>query len=141
MKRIEIVEEARECVGTKWQHQAALKGVACDCVGLIRIVAGKWGLKADDEDMRYSRRPYHDNEKMYEICKKYLTEIAIEEARPGDILLFGAKNMPAYHIGIVSYDNFIIHTWLDVGKVTESHMDQIWKDELRFAFKLPGVED
>ena len=141
MKRAEIIKEARTWIGTIWQHQQALKGVACDCVGLIRGTLNKWGLEVDADDLRYSRQPYHDEEKMYEICKKYLTEIAIEETQPGDILLFGAKNLPAYHIGIISYDSFIIHTWQDVGKVTESRMDQNWENEIRFAFKVPGVED
>ena len=38
MKRIDIVNEAKSWVGTKWQHQQALKGVACDCAGLVRGV-------------------------------------------------------------------------------------------------------
>jgi NlpC/P60 family putative phage cell wall peptidase len=141
MKRSEIIEEARTWIGTKWQHQAAIKKVACDCVGLIRGVGQKWGLEVESEDLRYSRRPYHDEEKLYEICKKYLTEIAIEDAQPGDVFLFGAKDLPAYHIGIKSYDNFVIHTWMDIGQVIESRMDQLWKDELRFAFSFPGVEN
>ena len=38
MKRADIVEEARSWLGTPYHHQAALKGVGCDCIGLLRDV-------------------------------------------------------------------------------------------------------
>ena len=38
VKRQDIIIEAKEWLGTKWQHQASLKQVACDCVGLVRGV-------------------------------------------------------------------------------------------------------
>jgi cell wall-associated NlpC family hydrolase len=38
MKRPDIVEEARSWLGTPYHHQAALKGVGCDCIGLLRGV-------------------------------------------------------------------------------------------------------
>jgi NlpC/P60 family putative phage cell wall peptidase len=41
-----ILEEARSWIGTPYQHQASLKGVGCDCIGLVRgvwrAVYGAW---------------------------------------------------------------------------------------------------
>ena len=33
-----IVAEARAWIGTPYRHQASLKGVGCDCLGLLRGV-------------------------------------------------------------------------------------------------------
>lgn len=141
MKRSEIIASAREWLDTKWQHQASLKNVACDCIGLIRGVGLDFGMQVDIGDLNYSQQPHHKEEKLYQTIKKYLTEISITEAKPGDILLFGLPDWPAYHIGILSYDDFVIHTWLDVGKVVESRLDATWKTNIRYAFKYPGVDD
>jgi NlpC/P60 family putative phage cell wall peptidase len=36
--RTTIVAEARSWIGTPYRHQASLKGVGCDCLGLVRGV-------------------------------------------------------------------------------------------------------
>ena len=36
--RTDIVAEARAWIGTPYRHQASLKGVGCDCLGLVRGV-------------------------------------------------------------------------------------------------------
>ena len=33
-----IIAEARAWIGTPYHHQAAVKGVGCDCLGLVRGV-------------------------------------------------------------------------------------------------------
>lgn len=33
-----IVSEARSWIGTPYRHQASLKGIGCDCLGLVRGV-------------------------------------------------------------------------------------------------------
>lgn len=38
MTRDEIVAAARGWIGTPYQHQASLKGVGADCLGLVRGV-------------------------------------------------------------------------------------------------------
>lgn len=141
MKRSEIIDSARTWIDTKWQHQSCLKGVACDCVGLVRGVGADFNINVDISDLIYSQQPHHKEEKLYKKMQKYLNEISIAEAKPGDVLLFGWNSFPAYHVGFLSYDNFIIHTWLDVGKVVESRLDETWKANIRYAFRLPGVED
>jgi len=38
MRREDIVEAARAWLGTPYHHQASLRGVGCDCLGLVRGV-------------------------------------------------------------------------------------------------------
>ena len=43
-----IVAETRGWIGTPYRHQASLKGVGCDCLGLVR---GVWrGVIGDEPD-------------------------------------------------------------------------------------------
>lgn len=51
--RSAIVTEARTWIGTPYQHQASLKGVGCDCLGLVR---GVWRELIGEEPERAS--PY-----------------------------------------------------------------------------------
>ena len=36
LTRAAIVAEARAWIGTPYRHQASLKGIGCDCLGLLR---------------------------------------------------------------------------------------------------------
>ena len=46
MRRAEIVAAARSWIGTPYRHQASLRGVGCDCLGLLR---GVWREVVGDE--------------------------------------------------------------------------------------------
>ena len=46
LTRADIIVEARAWIGTPYRHQASLKGVGCDCLGLVR---GVWRELIGDE--------------------------------------------------------------------------------------------
>src|SRR5271154_4450439 len=51
-----IASTAASWIGTPFVHQASLKGVGCDCVGLVAGVANDLGMpeaKAWSHDVRY----------------------------------------------------------------------------------------
>ena len=52
IRRNDIVAETRGWIGTPYRHQASLKGVGCDCLGLVR---GVWRACVGDEPEQ--RRP------------------------------------------------------------------------------------
>jgi NlpC/P60 family putative phage cell wall peptidase len=143
MKRDAIVTEARSWIGTKWQHQASLKGVACDCVGLVRgVYTAVTGL-TPDVPLNYPAtwHLFKAEERLYNECTKYLEEIAPNDALPGDVLLFGFGKGPACHVGIMTGDDSVIHSWMDVGQVTETRLSGYWEEKTKFAFRYPGVDD
>ena len=41
-----IIAEARAWIGTPYHHQAALKGVGCDCLGQILVLKVRGGTAA-----------------------------------------------------------------------------------------------
>src|SRR4051812_1881115 len=49
LTRAAIVAEARAWIGTRYRHQASLKGVGCDCLGLVR---GVWRACIGEEPER-----------------------------------------------------------------------------------------
>lgn len=142
MDRQVYVDEARRWIGLPWQHQASLKGVACDCVGLIRgvykevtgitipVVANypaTWHL--------FKSEPW-----LYNECCLNLDEIPIEEAGKGDVFIFKyKKRFPAHHIALFTGEGTIIHSYLEVGKVVESHYTDEWKRMTCNAFRFREV--
>ena len=143
MKRAAIIKEASEWLGTRWQHQASLKGIACDCVGLIRGVYRE--LSGIDTviaaDYPAAWHLFRQEEKLYTEAKKHMTEIDLKEVKPGDVLVFGFYNHPASHVGILTAADSFIHSYQDIGQVIETKLDASWKKRLRFAFSFHGVED
>lgn len=132
-----IVDKAREYLGTKFQHQARLKGVAVDCIGLLVGIAQELDLfNYDNRD--YQRRS--DGTLLMAELKKVMHPIALDAARPGDLLVFwiqpGTKH--AQHIGIKT-DKGLIHTHEGVGKVVETPLSGNWPRRLKYAFAFRGV--
>ena len=138
MTREDIVSEARLWIGCKWLHQACVRGVACDCVGLVRGVHAQ--LTGDafvgDYDYPATWHLFKEDEKLYQECRKYLVEIPVDEAGAGDILLFGFRpRFPAHHLAILTGDETIIHSYMDVGAVVETAYNEEWRHMARFAFR------
>ena len=140
-----IVATARGWMGTPWVHQASLKGIGCDCVGLIAGVAGELGLpeaeawKRDVRYIGYGRLPLPD--KLLEACAVYLNAIPVAKAGVGDILLFTFLKEPM-HFGIISAENpqYIIHAYSPVKHVCEHILDGRWSRRVLGAFRFKGVD-
>ena len=143
MKREEIIIEAKSWLGTKWQHQASLKNIACDCVGLIRgIYENLTGTKANiTTNYPATWYLFKKEEWLYKEAKQHLNEIDIKNTKPGDVLVFGFYKHPASHVGILIDQTIFIHSYQDVSQVIETRFDEPWKNRLRYAFSFPGVED
>src|SRR4029450_13154700 len=88
--REEIVAETRAWIGTPYRHQASLKGVGCDCLGLVR---GVWRGVIGAEPERAP--PYAPDwaeaageEAFAQAARRHLVEIDPQTFAPGDVLLF-----------------------------------------------------
>ena len=141
--RNEIVVEAQGWVGTKWQHQQAKKGVACDCAGLARgVYAEVSGTHVEVMDYPQSWHLFKKEERLYETCQELMDEVALTSINPGDVLLFAFRpRFVSHHLGIYIGRNLFIHSDMDAGKVIVSRLDSFWKGRLRSAFKFREVVD
>jgi len=134
-----IVKAARSWLGTPYHDQASVKGVGCDCLGLIR---GVWREVVGPEPMPvppYSRDwgEAGPHEVLAEAARAAMIEIAVTEARTGDMVLFRMRTGAiAKHAGIVSPNNHFIHAYERTG-VIEQELTEPWRRRIAFAFRFP----
>src|SRR5437870_8056418 len=90
LTRTAIVAEARAWIGTPYRHQASLRGVGCDCLGLVR---GVWRAVCGAEPAPVP--PYSPDwaeatgrEQLADAARRHLVAIEAAQFKPGDVLLF-----------------------------------------------------
>ncbi|PLX39066.1 MAG: peptidase P60 [Hyphomicrobiales bacterium] len=138
-----IVAEARSWIGTPYRHQASLKGVGCDCLGLVR---GVWrGLlgpepeKAPSYSADWAEAAGRDQ--LLEAARRHLVEIPVEDLGPGSVVLFRwRQHLPAKHAAIVATPTTIVHAY-EAAAVAETHLGEWWQRHLFHAFRFPGAID
>ncbi len=138
-----IIAEARSWIGTPYRHQASLKGVGCDCLGLAR---GVWRAihgtepevpPAYSRDWAEARR----RETLAEAAGRHMTRIEIADMRPGDLVLFALnENSPAKHCAILVAPDRMVHG-IESHPVAEVSLGSWWRRRIRFVFAFPGVVD
>ena len=139
--RVKIVSEARTWIGTPYRHQASLKDVGCDCLGLVR---GVWrGLIGDEPQAApaYSRdwAEASGEESLALAARAHLIEIEVAQFLPGDVLLFRYRDRyPAKHAAVVSAQALMVHAH-DGAAVAEVAIAPWWRRRLVYAFRFPGV--
>ncbi len=134
-----IVALARQWLGTPYHHQASLRGVGTDCVGLIR---GIWrelhGAEAEAAPA-YTRdwAEASGRETLIEAARRHLIEIAPFETQPGDVLVFRwRRHTLAKHCAILSKPTAMIHA-LEGAPVSEVAFTPWWRRHLAAAFAFP----
>lgn len=141
--RTVVLAEARSWMATPYRHQASCKGSGCDCLGLLR---GIWRALYGQEPERVpSYSPdwaeVGGQETLIEAGGRWLTEIGLDEAQPGDVLVFRWRDMaPAKHVGILSTpltdQPKLIHAYERAG-VIESPLVPSWRRRIAAVFSFP----
>lgn len=165
--RDEIVAAARAWVGTPYHHQASMKGVGCDCLGLIR---GIWRelVAGEPEALPAYARDWGDAtgaELLMEAgCRHLIRLDDITQAAPGDVLAFRMQAGVTKHAGVLSAGysearsallerqesiealsrsallerQTFIHAREEIG-VVEVTLTRWWRRRVVAAFSFPGV--
>jgi NlpC/P60 family putative phage cell wall peptidase len=101
-----IVARARGWLGTPYHHQASVKGVGCDCLGLIR---GLWREMYGPvpEAMPAYTRDWGNatgSETLIAAACRHLIKLGdVRDAVPGDVLVFRMRDGGvAKHAGLIS---------------------------------------
>lgn len=142
--RERALAEARAWLGTPYQHQASLRGVGCDCLGLVR---GVWrALHGPEREPPPPYRPdwaeMGEGEPLLAGLARTLAPIAPAQARPGDVLAFRmTRGVPAKHCAILSTPwaasgTRMIHAYWGRACV-ESWLGPWWRARLVAAFSYP----
>lgn len=130
---------ARSWLGTPYHHQASLRGVGCDCLGLLR---GIWreihGVEPENPPAYTSDwAEVSGEETLIAAGRRHMTGIDPVEAGPGDVLMFRWRpHLPAKHVGLLCPDDCVIHAQEGVG-VVEFMLSPWWRRHVAAAFRFP----
>ena len=140
-----VVTIARTWLGTPYHHQASVKGVGCDCLGLVRgVYAEAYGRPAE-EPPAYTRDLAEacQTETLLEAARRHLIEIDVNDFTAGDVVVFRLRpGAMAKHCGIVSRhrDGFgeprMIHAF-EGAPVCEVTLSSWWWRHRAAVFRFP----
>jgi NlpC/P60 family putative phage cell wall peptidase len=134
--RSRVIAAARGWIGTPYRHQASLKGVGCDCLGLLRGVWRELNGAEPETALAYAAdwAEAGGGERLAEAARRHLAEIAVADAEPGDVVLFRWRtHLPAKHAAILVEKERMIHAH-DGAAVCEVHYAPFWRRRAAFAF-------
>lgn len=143
MRRDAVVSAARSWIGTPYHHQASLKGVGCDCLGLLR---GVWREVVGPEPeappaYRADWAEAGGRETLLQAAARHLVPAAPETAGAGDVLVFRWRDhLPAKHCAILTGADSMVHAH-DGARVTEVAVAPWWSRRIAGAFRFPGVTE
>jgi NlpC/P60 family putative phage cell wall peptidase len=142
VRRESIVAAARSWLGTPYHHQASLKAVGCDCLGLIR---GIWRelYGPEPEAMPPYTRDWGNatgSETLLAAADRHLLRLdAVGAAGFGDVLVFRMRDEGvAKHAGILTGPARLVHAQEGLG-VIEIELGRWWRRRAAAAFAFPGA--
>lgn len=136
-----IVAAAREWIGTPYRHQASLKGVGADCLGLVRGVWREIVGPEPEPPPPYARSWAEDGgaELLIAAARRSLVERPAGAIEAGDVLLFRVRpGGPARHAGIATGPHAMVHAY-DGHAVVETPIPEVWRRRLVARFAFPGA--
>ncbi len=138
-----IVASARSWLGTPYRHQASVKGVGADCLGLVR---GVWREAIGNEPEvlpTYSAdwAETGGRETLLEAAGRWLRPVSVADMRAGDVVVFHmSAGAAAKHCAILSMvegaEPRMIHAYWGRA-VVESWMGTWWRRRLVAVFRFP----
>lgn len=140
--RARVVAVARGFIGTPYRHQGALKGVGCDCLGLVR---GVWRELYGEEPE--TPAPYAPDwaertgrERLLEAAARHFgPALPASALLPGDLIVFRWQDgAAAKHAGIAAPDERFIHAY-EQAAVIESPLVPSWRRRIAGVFRFPEL--
>jgi NlpC/P60 family putative phage cell wall peptidase len=140
---------ARTWIGTPYHHQASVKGVGCDCLGLVRgVYAELYGAPAE-EPPAYSRDLAEATgvETLLNAAGRHLVHVPpFDEMCAGDVLVFRLRpGAMAKHCGIATKIDAagmacrMIHAF-ESAAVCEVSLTPWWQKRFAAVFRFPEVK-
>ena len=135
-----ILAAARGWIGTPYRHQASLKHVGCDCLGLVRGVWREIYGKEPEAPPAYQAdwAEHGGADRLADAARRHFGEaLAVAAMREGDLILFRWRpGLPAKHAGIFSGNDRFIHAY-EQSAVTESALVPSWRRRIAGVYRFP----
>lgn len=141
--RLEVVQAALGWLGTPYHHQARVKGVGVDCIGLVIGVARELALVPPEFDVgAYPRVPGAGQ--LMAHAREHMVEIERAAMQAGDVVALAFERDPQHFGILVDYRHgglAMLHAaaLASPPRVIETRL--LFSPTLKFvaAFALPGV--
>lgn len=136
-----IVALARSWIGTPYHHQASLRTVGCDCLGLVR---GVWrqAYGFDAEHPPAYARDWAEStgiETMLAAANRHLIAVPITDIAPGHVLIFRLRSTTvAKHAAILATPTSMVHA-MEGGAAAEIPLSPWWHRRIAAAFAFPAL--
>ena len=138
-----VIAEARSWIGTPYRHQASLKSVGCDCLGLVR---GLWRALYGSEPE--ALKPYSADwaeaggtDALLVAARRHFIEKPMLEMSAGDLILFRWKpSHAAKHLGILVSEQAFIHAYEGHAVMISALVPQ-WRRRIAGAFSFKPIKD
>lgn len=139
MFRQQILSVAKSWIGTPYHHQASVKGIGTDCLGLVRGVFRE--VYGYDTDVPPAYSPDWAEatgaETMLKAADKHLLKQPPEVIAAGDVVIFRLRSgMVAKHAAIVSGSCHMIHA-IEGALVSEVVMSNWWRRHIAGVYSFP----
>lgn len=141
--RERVIALARNWIGTPYHHQASVRGVGTDCLGLVRGIWRELYGRDAERPPPYSRdwAEASGRETMLEAATRHLIAIPPEAADAGDVVVFRLREgVVAKHAAILSGSTTIIHA-IEGAPVSEVPLSPWWRRRIAAAFAFPQTVD
>lgn len=134
-----VVAAARAWLGTPYHHQASLKGVGTDCLGLVRGVYRDLLGREPAAAPSYSRdwAEASGTEVLLEAADVHLLSAPAGDVAAGAVLVFRhAPGLPAKHLGIATAPDRFIHA-SEGAPVAEVALVPWWRRRIAAVYYFP----
>jgi NlpC/P60 family putative phage cell wall peptidase len=137
-----VLAAAQGWIGTPYRHQASLKGVGCDCLGLVRgIWCELYGREPElppPYAQDWAERSGEDR-LMAAAGRHFVSVESMAQALPGDMLLFRWRpDCAAKHVGILAAPDHFIHAY-EAAAVLRSALVPAWRRRIAGVFRFPDM--
>lgn len=136
---LRVVDAAREWIGTPYHHQASVKGVGADCLGLVRgVFRDVMGVEPETPPA-YSRDWGEADgcETLLEAAGRHLMIVPLTELAPDDVIVFRLRPLTvAKHAAILATPHTMIHA-MEGTAASEVAFSPWWRRRLAGAFRFP----
>lgn len=135
---IGILSECQKWIGTPYIHQASLRGVGADCLGLVRgIWRHLYGNEPETVPAYSSDWGEVSGEETIIDAAKRNFELVTKKARPADLLVFRWRSGAiAKHVGILSHNEKFVHAYEGAG-VVQTSLSKHWKNRIVGVYRFP----
>ncbi len=143
LPRDAVVAMARRWIGTPYHHQASVRGIGTDCLGLVRGVWREiYGTDAEAPPS-YSRdwAEASGREAMLDAAARHLVRTPISLIDAGDVIVFRLRaGCVAKHAGMLTSPSTMVHA-MEGAPVSEVTLTHWWRRRIAGAYRFPHLTE